>query len=272
MFAAMSSDDLLARTARHNIPLVTRDSEPSGPYDDIEMILAQSIGHSMDPVAPARQQNRAMSRTQRRRSRLQQRISDPDDSDPDSEDRIAEIPVEWIDNTGQTRVSSQCEYDQDMEDMERLLQTGGRRPPNHIGTLAFENDAPELEEMDDFDTEDYLSLAMHGASQRRNLVHGRDQEPRLEFADVLEPSQRSTTIDHDRDPETTREQLMVPLALFQVNRGANKCSIKFDPPVCARYLLIKMWSTQVWREGLAVQSIMVKGYAGPRFVPKVEFR
>lgn len=59
----------------------------------------------------------------------------------------------------------------------------------------------------------------------------------------------------------------VTTARFYIKRGKSRVAIKFDPPVSGRYILLKLWAN---RSNVDVQSVVAKGYAGPRFFPAVE--
>lgn len=61
----------------------------------------------------------------------------------------------------------------------------------------------------------------------------------------------------------------VEAARFSIRRGKSRVTVKFDPPVSARYMLLKLWAG---KGNVDVQSVIVKGYAGPRFFPAVEMR
>lgn len=73
-----------------------------------------------------------------------------------------------------------------------------------------------------------------------------------------------TELSHDGldDPNVT-------CARFQIQRGKYKVAIKFDPPVSGRFILLKLWAN---RSNVDVQSVIAKGFAGPRFFPSIELR
>lgn len=59
----------------------------------------------------------------------------------------------------------------------------------------------------------------------------------------------------------------VSAARFSIKRGKSRVTVKFDPPVSGRYMLLKLWAG---RSNVDVQSVIAKGYAGPRFFPAME--
>lgn len=75
------------------------------------------------------------------------------------------------------------------------------------------------------------------------------------------------------DPDVMTGELMAPRAQFFIEQGKSKCTIRFDPPVSGRYVLLKMWSPKHRPGGnIDIQSVTVKGFAGPRFFPAVKLR
>lgn len=60
----------------------------------------------------------------------------------------------------------------------------------------------------------------------------------------------------------------VHAAPFHIKYGKSRVAIKFDPPISGRYILLKMCAG---RSNVDVQSVIAKGYAGPRFFPAMKF-
>lgn len=69
-------------------------------------------------------------------------------------------------------------------------------------------------------------------------------------------------------------QTVLPHAEFHIETNKNKCTIRFDPPVTARYILLKMWnpSQDVGGGNIDIQGVWAKGFAGPRYFPAMELR
>lgn len=62
-------------------------------------------------------------------------------------------------------------------------------------------------------------------------------------------------------------------AEFHIEMDKNKCTILFDPPVTARYILLKMWNPRQDSAGnIDIQGVVAKGFAGPRYFPAMELR
>ncbi|KAM5444685.1 hypothetical protein MferCBS31731_000139 [Microsporum ferrugineum] len=74
--------------------------------------------------------------------------------------------------------------------------------------------------------------------------------------------------------ETARNQdsdTMPPVARFSIEHERAAVQIRFNPPVSARYILIKMWAP--FNPGrMDIESIIAHGFAGPRFFPSQEPR
>jgi len=67
--------------------------------------------------------------------------------------------------------------------------------------------------------------------------------------------------------------LMAPLAWFFIERDKSKCVMRFDPPVSGRFILLKMWSPHFSEaSNIDIQSVVAKGFAGPRFFPASQLR
>ncbi|EFR00746.1 hypothetical protein MGYG_03751 [Nannizzia gypsea CBS 118893] len=71
---------------------------------------------------------------------------------------------------------------------------------------------------------------------------------------------------HSQESET-----MQPVARFSIEHERAAVQIRFNPPVSARYILIKMWAP--FNPGrMDIESIIAHGFAGPRFFPAQEPR
>lgn len=65
---------------------------------------------------------------------------------------------------------------------------------------------------------------------------------------------------------------MIPHAKFLIQHHKSQCKITFDPPISGRFILLKMWSSRHEEEGsnVDIQSVIAKGFVGPRYFPTVE--
>lgn len=65
--------------------------------------------------------------------------------------------------------------------------------------------------------------------------------------------------------------LLAPHARFHIEKKKSKCTIRFDPPVSGRFLLLKVWSSQHDPgSNIDIQSVIARGFSGPRYFPSVE--
>lgn len=51
-------------------------------------------------------------------------------------------------------------------------------------------------------------------------------------------------------------------ARFSIKKGKHKVAIRFDPPISGRFMLLKLWAN---RSNVDVQSVIAKGFGGPRY-------
>ncbi|KFY64718.1 hypothetical protein V496_03081 [Pseudogymnoascus sp. VKM F-4515 (FW-2607)] len=75
------------------------------------------------------------------------------------------------------------------------------------------------------------------------------------------------------DGRGSGQGLMAPHARFFIERDKSRCRLVFEPEVSGRYILLKMWSPEVGADGnIDIQSVVVKGWCGGRWFPKVTLR
>lgn len=68
-------------------------------------------------------------------------------------------------------------------------------------------------------------------------------------------------------------ELLVPHARFLMDGRKSTCTIRFDPPVSGRFILLKLWNSHTEPScNIDIQSITAKGFAGPRFFPSIQLR
>ncbi|KAF2430466.1 hypothetical protein EJ08DRAFT_244701 [Tothia fuscella] len=72
---------------------------------------------------------------------------------------------------------------------------------------------------------------------------------------------------------SANEEVLQPHARFFIGKNRNKITIKFDPPVSGRFLLLKLFSPELHNgQNIDIQYVAAHGYAGPRFFPAVEMK
>ncbi|KFY24442.1 hypothetical protein V493_05232 [Pseudogymnoascus sp. VKM F-4281 (FW-2241)] len=75
------------------------------------------------------------------------------------------------------------------------------------------------------------------------------------------------------DGRGSGQGLMAPHARFFIERDKSRCRLVFEPEVSGRFILLKMWSPEVGTDGnIDIQSVVVKGWCGTRWFPKVTLR
>ncbi|KLJ07516.1 hypothetical protein EMPG_17032 [Blastomyces silverae] len=91
---------------------------------------------------------------------------------------------------------------------------------------------------------------------------------------LIEPSStlrnRDTLTDGSK-PTASDPEVMKPHARFFIEKEKSMVSIKFDPPVSGKFILIKLWSP-FSGGNIDIQSVVAHGFAGPRFFPSMKFR
>jgi hypothetical protein len=87
--------------------------------------------------------------------------------------------------------------------------------------------------------------------------------------DAHAPAPAPSRLQRTKIPQPAADDPNVQAARFSIKRGKSRVTVKFDPPVSARYMLLKLWAG---KSNVDVQSVIVKGFAGPRFFPAMELR
>ena len=175
---------------------------------------------------------------------------DMDDDEDDEDDyRLAQVPREFASTSiPPFNVTMECSDDEGLDSNFRV----GRNAPNRIGSLPFESD----------DSED---------------GYNNPDEPFLDDFSTFRLREMSTSLEDPEPPPATQEpsrgsggDLMVPHARFNIEKGRSKCTIHFDPPISGRFILLKMWSPrQHIGSNIDIQSVVAKGFAGPRYFPSI---
>ncbi|KAJ5963255.1 uncharacterized protein N7479_003131 [Penicillium vulpinum] len=73
------------------------------------------------------------------------------------------------------------------------------------------------------------------------------------------------------EPAQPVAEVLKPHARFFIEREKSMVTIKFDPPPSGRFILIKLWSPRA-HGNIDIESIIAHGYAGPRFFPSIAAR
>jgi len=250
----MTSDDLLARTAKYQIqysPPRARRSESQRPNE-------------LPPIVSIRHNDDGSMTTAQARAR---RLYDIGLQDEDCDYRTAQIPSDFTENAPPFQVTTECS---DSENAEPPSRSSRHRALHQIMGLRFE-DSDSSDEDNNEQTgawhEDYL-LGL-SRSDRTPRLRRRETASNITLAEAAEASQIAT----QEAVRAVGGELMAPHARFFIERDKSKCTVKFDPPVSGRFILLKMWSPHhSASSNIDIQSVVAKGFAGPRYFPAVSLR
>jgi hypothetical protein len=249
----MTSDDLLTRTAQYQIqysPPQQRLSESQRPNE-------------LPPIVSIRHHEDGSMTTAQARAR---RLYDIGLQDEECDYRTAQIPADFTENAPPFQVTTECS---DSEEDENPSQSTRHRNLHRVMGLRFEDsDSSDGENPEQEQTipwhEDYL-LGMGRAPNLRR----RETASNITLAEAAEASQIAT----QEAVRAVGGELMAPHARIFIERDKSKCTVKFDPPVSGRFILLKMWSPHhSSTSNIDIQSVVAKGFAGPRYFPAISLR
>jgi hypothetical protein len=174
--------------------------------------------------------------------------------DEDNDLGIAQIPSEFNVSPPPFHVTTECSDDE--------ADDGNVRPhgrtPNRIGSLPFESDTSDDAGADDFS----LSGTDYRSRRRRTRSNT-----------ALEEAAEAAQIATQEAVRAVGGELMTPHARFYMERHKSTCTIRFDPPVSGRFILLKMWNPRRSQHAnIDIQAVVARGFAGPRFFPSIETR
>ncbi|KAI9645975.1 hypothetical protein NHQ30_005412 [Ciborinia camelliae] len=253
VFVSGTSNDLLTRTAQYQIQY----SPPRN--SDLPPIL--SIRHNHDGT-------HSMTTAQARAGRLVALgAQDPEcDLNAPYIPPTAQIPSDFTNITSPYQVTMECSSDfSDNEDQQpRARRPRLRQFPDYdihlIGDSSDSEDFPTPYRLSDRGGYYYDPASLPSSLRRRETASN------ITLAEAAEASQLAT----QEAVRAVGGELMVPHAKFFIERDKSKCTIKFSTPISGKYILLKLWSPDGRSEGnIDIQSVVVKGFAGPRFFPKV---
>jgi len=102
------------------------------------------------------------------------------------------------------------------------------------------------------------------------LWEGRDG--RFGSSGYLRATRRSTPSRIEpKDASPEADGLIPPHARFFIAKHKNKITIKFDPPVSGKFVLLKLWSPQ-HGGNIDIESVLFHGFSGPRYFPACQMR
>ena len=279
VFIAMNQDEALSRTAQYQIQYSPKNRDD---FTESGLRPLEPFETAPPEIISIQHHENGTTTTSARRGYIYRTNSNPDyryHSDEYTEARKPLMPTEFASNVPDFRITTECSDDEDDEHAEAGGRYfGSRRAPNRIGSLPFENQDSDSDDGNNpFGTDDYLddhhpthfrlySNPSNSSSTRRPPLQSRSS---LSLAEALEAHTSAT----QEAVRAVGGELLVPHARFFIEKKKSKCTIRFDPPVSGRFILLKMWSSQHdSTSNIDIQSIIARGFAGPRYFPSVELR
>ncbi|TVY12705.1 hypothetical protein LARI1_G009073, partial [Lachnellula arida] len=250
VFISMTSDDLLARTAQYQI-------QYSPPRDRRS---ASELSNELPPILSIRHHDDGSMTAAQARAR---RLYDIGLRDEDCDYRTAQIPSDFTTNAPPFQVTTECS---DSEDDVSSARQRHRSLHRLMGAgLRFEDS-----DSDDSDQTQGLRRELGDYSGPHSpRITRRETASNITLSEAAEASQIAT----QEAVRAVGGELMAPHARFFIERDKSKCTVRFDPPVSGRFILLKMWSPHHSPSGnIDIQSVVAKGFAGPRFFPAVTMR
>ncbi|KAH7037743.1 uncharacterized protein B0I36DRAFT_359397 [Microdochium trichocladiopsis] len=247
VFVAMHSDHLLARTAQYQIQYSDLKTSPRDSLHSHLPIL--SVRHNADGTTMTNAQVRA------------RRLYEIGRDDADQRDvRVAQIPPEFRDITSPHGVNIEYGDEDADEDTAHEWHAGSWRSRRANG-LGLGQSGSESSDDDD-GLHQYMSRADDRPRRRRGSLS-------TSLAEAAEAAQVAT----QEAVRAVGGEMLAPNARFFIERNKSQCTITFDPPVCGRFILLKMWSPHQDPTGnIDIQAVVAKGFAGPRYFPAIEVR
>lgn len=278
VFVTMDHDEVLERTAQYQIQYAPAASLENACDDDDDDV---DDDDSTRPTISIRHDNDGTSTRVRRSGLYRGEVLD--------EYRAAQMPPEFCLSRPNVGVSTQCDDDPILARSNHLFPEahGSRRrahahrpAPNHIGPLPFESFDPD----EDYEQPDYYNEMLDGIRPSLSQQQPPQTTPSFDPAnpwgtDVggsslsLDETRRAHGNATHRAPSAAGGELLAPHARFLIEKRKSMCTIRFDPPVTGRFILLKVWNShQDPTSNIDIQSVVVKGFSGPRFFPSVQLR
>lgn len=260
VFISMTSDDLLTRTAQYQIQYAPPTGRsPTRANGSAEGIAPYSIHHIHNEES-ARSAGRASAR----------RLYDMGVQDeecgyrPVQVYRPAQIPSDFaMADPPLFHVTTECSEDESDRSPNRSRWA---RVTSHLRSSGL-----SFEPSDDEDSDTMPVRRRQPILRRtRTSYHSRRDSPsQITLAEAEEAAQAAT----QDAVRAVGGELMAPHARFFIERDKSKCTVKFDPPVSGRFILLKLFSPADDPNGnIDIRSVVAKGFAGPRLFPAVDLR
>ncbi|KAJ2901030.1 hypothetical protein MKZ38_002156 [Zalerion maritima] len=282
VFVSMANDDILSRTAKYQIQYKTSTRDDSRERQPPQNERARGLPSSYHPLTEANfssilmgsESDQRYMHHRRRPYTLSEGLGlDDEENDDENElrlpregEREAQIPDEFNLEGSEFNVTTECGDDDEEAGMGRMRN---RRAPNRIGSLPFESDSDDPRNPFSYGSFEDIARWRRRERLRRQESGGVSGGESSSFAEAAEEHQQAL----QEAVRAVGGALLQPLAKFSIDKDKNRCTIKFDPPVSARYLLLKIWNpTHDASSNIDIKAVVVKGFSGPRFFPAIELR
>lgn len=304
IFVSSDDNDLLSRTAQYQIQYSPRRTRPRrSEYGQITLTSSHEYFHPIrsplrsidrstylrNPFPPHRQSdNPAMTHTTAEPGNMSQSRGNLPELIPGFH---VNTRYDDIDSDSDDAATRRALSDQAEAEIERALHMRDHRWPGyqvpHVPRFDREDDERDTsnssEEEEDESPDDFLArsgadllnlsqqerrfLASEYTTQvmqyRRSRQWQRLQRGQPSRIEVVNPG----VLDGSSEPQ----DVLAPHARFFIRRHRSCVTLRFDPPVAGKFILIKLWAPSQ-DSNIDIQSIVAHGFAGPRFFPSLEFR
>ncbi|KAJ5466696.1 hypothetical protein N7539_009425 [Penicillium diatomitis] len=243
VFVSMAADDMLARTTQYQIQY--SHTRRRRRYRRSGLQPSQEYFNSYQaPVQPSEQGSLTAPAT----------------------NSSSELVPSGLDGSApQSHIRLTIDYDENSDDQSFANHDDDEGPSvMELETVAEDEDEC-LESSDSTSDDEDLDDSTTGSVYRRRVELQRQQRRRL--ASLVNPLPHPSSTSSTAGAESSSNgEIMKPHARFFIEREKSMVSIRFDPPLSGRYILIKLWSPR--SDGnIDIQSIIAHGFAGPRFFP-----
>jgi len=286
IFVSMTSDSLLSRTAQWQIKYPPQASLRS-PDPNEELSLLESLRDPVVQRAASRQQLRQQYR-ERRQAQLTSRIQES------NEERMTRqwyrrhrsfhpmrIPSSFdLENCDPPfRDLPQRDEDPASANAPTSAPTTAPTPPPFIVTTEYDESSSDADEA----SSNPAIMADRIRRDSRWRANSEEEDEDLAAMNVFWDQRHENRqlggigyIRANRASSPTQVQastgdLLAPHARFFIEKDKSKISVRFDPPVSGKFILLKLWSPQE-KGNIDIQNVTAHGFSGPRYFPAVHMR
>ncbi|CAI6333411.1 unnamed protein product [Periconia digitata] len=295
VFVSLSSEELLSKTASYKIdynphsPVVSPSPSSS---DDQLLSLHEAL---VDPQISANSRQDTENHADRRR--LRGRRYRPRPNSQSARTRSTQVPPVVAEAHDYESNSDNCPYY--VEDGDPIAGISAPTPPPF--TITTEDEQEDSDGEQTLPAPAIMADRLRRESRWRPETDDEDEDgddpqtrmPLLRRADALDTWEnfrerrwrnnrqanpiRATRlrtpsrIEPDDDDAGGSMASIQPHARFFIAKNKNKITIKFNPALSGKFILLKLWSPT--SDGnIDIESVQLYGYSGPRFFPAVQAR